>query len=122
MSLDLYINGPAVERDCECDKCGSLHKALHVETYFDRNITPNLNAMFGEAGVYEILWRGDGLVAGDVLPKLEAALVLMKADEPRFRKFDAKNGWGTYPDAIGFLEAVVEACREYPSGVLRCSV
>jgi len=77
--------------------------------------------MFDAAGVYDILWRGDGLVAGDVLPKLEAGLALMKANPADFEKYNASNGWGLYKNAVPWLEEVVQACKAYPTAIIECS-
>lgn len=122
MSLDLYLQSAVpTTKTCRCADCGNEHAVSEPEVYFDVSITHNLSAMFGHAGVYSILWRGGGLRAGDVLPKLEAALADMRARPEHFRTFDAPNGWGTYRDAVPWLARVVDACREYPDAVLRCS-
>ena len=121
MSLDLYLNAPeGAEVPCVCTTCDNKHTRTDRPEYFRRNITHNLGGMFDEAGVYEILWRGDGLVAKDVLPKLAGALATMRAEPDRFKAFNAENGWGTYDGALAFLSAVVRACEEFPEGVLRC--
>lgn len=122
MSLDLYIETrEEAAHECVCRDCGHEHKRTYRDTLFSRNITHNLGPMFDEAGVYEILWRGDGRVAGSVVDQLEAALRTMHDDPPRFEKFNAANGWGMYEHATLFLADVIRGCREHPEGVLRCS-
>lgn len=120
MSLDWSIIGAAKLSECECPSCGNSHKRQETPTLASHNITHNLSGMFREAGVYEILWHGDGLRAGDILPKLKECLVLMRSDEARFRRFDAANGWGIYPNALAFLERVIQSCEQYPDGILAC--
>jgi hypothetical protein len=90
------------------------------ETFFDTNITHNLNTMFKEAGLYKILWHGDDLRAGDVLLKLEIGLAAMKAHPTHFIVFDDPKGWGTYAQAVPWLEEVIEACRKFQDAILKC--
>lgn len=121
MSLDLYLEGPVEKVTHRCDSCDHTHEAEHRPTLWQTNITHNLGAMFDEAGVYQTLWRGDGLVAGQQVEKLEAALRLMEAEPERFKKHNAPNGWGLYEHAVPWLRKVVEACREYPLATFYCS-
>ena len=121
MSLDFYLEGDEKDHECVCRESYNKHNNRYRETFFSTNITHNLGPMFNEADVYKILWHGDGMIAGEVLPKLETALMLMRADPPRFKKHNAPNGWGLYENAVPWLAEIVAACREYPQGVLRCS-
>jgi hypothetical protein len=85
---------------------------------YDANITHNLNAMAQEAGIYEALWRPKeiGIAhAVELIAPLTAGLALLKSDRPRFEKFNASNGWGTYKHFVPFVERYLEACREHPS-------
>lgn len=121
MSLDLSLLGEPRTVPCRCERCDHEHEREDRERFYDANITHNLARMFDEAGIYQILWHGDDLVAGDVLPRLEAALVEMRADPERFRAFEPTNKWGSYEDAMAFLRRVIEMCREHPTARLRCS-
>lgn len=122
MSLDIYLEAPTESQGkCTCDRCGHEHPTTYRERFFERNITHNLGQMFNEAGVYEILWEGDGLVAGEVLDKLRNAYDDMVHRPAHYAKFNALNGWGMYEHALPFLAAVIEACAEHPTAVLRCS-
>lgn len=118
MCLDLYLENFGAEKTAEAEFIGRL--VGESKTVFSTNITHNLNEMFMEAEVYEILWHGDGLIAGEVLPKLETALELMKSDPVRFEKFSASNGWGTYAQALPWLEKVIIAFRQHRSAFIRC--
>jgi len=118
MSLDLSLvvaNAP-----CTCE-CGHQHTSTTPREVYSSNITHNLNKMFEAAGVYRILWHGEGLVAGEVVEKLEAAHKDMVANPKTYMVHDAPNGWGTYPDAVQWLEEVIQACKEHPAATLVCS-
>ncbi len=92
-------------------------------TLFDANITHNLGQMWSAAGIYEPLYNRSGEVkfAKDLLPLIESGLSFLKSDPYRFRRFDASNGWGTYKDALPWLEKLVAACREYPDAEYKTS-
>jgi hypothetical protein len=121
MSLDLDLVAPnETEEPCTCQECGHTHTRKTREVYFESNITHNLNKMFQEAGLYEILWHGTGLKAEGILITLERGLAEMKSRPEVYKVFDADNGWGTYPQAVKWLASVIEACRKYPDAVLRC--
>ena len=121
MSLDFYLQDEERDHDCRCRECGNDHKYRCSPTLFSTNITHNLSGMFDEAGVYEILWRGDGMIAGEVEDKLAAALALMESDPERFKKHDSPNGWGLYIHAVPWLREIVAACREHKHAKIRCS-
>lgn len=120
MSLDLILESPTERKRCTCSNCGHEHDGGSLE-YFSSNITHNLAPMFGAAGVYEILWHGDGLRAGDVLPKIRVAIADMVARPEVYRRHDSPNGWGTYANAVPWLARVARACEEHPDAVLRCA-
>ena len=115
MSLDLSLEG----RRC-CSKCGHSDDPESIE-FFSANITHNLNSMFEAAGLYQILWYGDGYVAQDVIADLEAGLRDMVKRREFYETFNASNGWGKYEHALPWLRGVIAACRKYPTATLRCS-
>lgn len=91
----------------------------------DANITHNLADMAHAAGIYDCLWRPreSGVKYGrDLIAPLETGLKKMKDDPAYFRRFDAKNGWGTYDDFMPWLENVLAQCKEYPDGEVEVSV
>lgn len=98
----------------------SLDVSLQQEqltTVFDANITHNLGPMAEEAGIYKHLWRPEELgitKAWELITPLKAGLELMKADPARFKKHDAKNGWGTYNAFVPWVKAYLDACKEHP--------
>lgn len=93
-------------------------------TVFDRNITHNLGEMASCAGIYQHLWRPEELgitTAGELIEPLEQGLEKLKSNPERFKKHDAKNGWGLYEHFVPFVEEVLAACKEYPDGEVSVS-
>ena len=91
---------------------------------FSANITHNLNKMAEEAGIYKHLWRPEEIsiyLAGELIEPLEEGLQLMKQDPERFKKFNAKNGWGLYKHFIPWIEEYIKACKEYPDAIIEIS-
>jgi hypothetical protein len=86
-----------------------------------KNITHNVNGMWREAGIYEDLYRSEGKTVSEILPNLEAGLALMKTEPERFKPHSASNGWGTYEQAVPWLEDFIEQIKEYPDGVIGIS-
>lgn len=91
---------------------------------YTSNITHNLGAMAEEAGIYQHLWRPEELnitKATQLVEPLAAAVALMKTDPDRFKKHNAKNGWGLYEHFVPFVEQYLAACREHPEADVRIS-
>jgi len=102
MSLDFYLT-----YNCDGNRI----------TVFDSNITHNLGKMADKAGIYYALWRPEEKgykKAKDIVVILEKGLEKLKAKPKYFNKFNASNGWGTYEHFVPFVEAVLEACKQYP--------
>ena len=91
--------------------------AVRKVEVFSANITHNLNRMAEEAGIYECLWRPEEVSiekAADLIEPLCSGIALMESDPDRFRKLEAKNGWGTYDQFLPWLRNYLAACRENP--------
>ena len=95
--------------------------ATITTTVVDKNITHNLNRMWDEAGIYDALYNCEGQTALSVLPILEKGLSLMRSDPQRFVKFNSPNGWGTYKNALPWLEDLVKEFKKYPEGIIEVS-
>ncbi len=96
----------------------------HFNEVFERNITHNLGAMAEKAGIYKALWRPDEngfKKAKDVIKVLEEGLKKLKNNPKKFRKYDSENGWGIYDNFVPFVEAILEACKEYPNAIIEVS-
>ena len=106
MSLDVYLT------------------ELRPSEVYSANITHNLATMAEEAGIYRALWRPEEIgikTAAELVPLLEAGLVLLRADPDRFKKHDAPNGWGLYEHFVPFVERYLEACRASPGAEVSVS-
>jgi hypothetical protein len=109
---------------CVCAQCGHEHTRKEKEEFFRASITHNLVPMAKEAGIYEQLWTPDEIgvsKAGQLIEPLRAALVLMKAKPPRFKKHNAKNGWGLYENFVPWIERYLAACEAHPNAGVEVS-
>jgi hypothetical protein len=91
---------------------------------FSTNITHNLNNMAKACGVYYACWRPYEIncnKAKHILPMLKDAVEVLKADKEHYKKFDSKNGWGTYEEFLPWLESYVTACENYPDAKIDVS-
>ena len=78
-----------------------------------RSPTYNLAAMFALA-LGRPIRSLDGMLAGDVIPVLEAATLAMHSDPAKFRALNPPNGWGSYEGALESLCWLLEMCKEHP--------
>lgn len=80
----------------------------------NKNITHNLIEMWEEAGVYDALYESEGKTASKIIPILKQGLIKLKADPAHYKKFDSPNGWGTYADAVPWLEDLICELEKSP--------
>lgn len=95
-----------------------------MESVFDANITHNLSGMAAEAGIDDHLWDPEKIgitKAKELIEPLKKGLADMKARPDHYKKFDAKNGWGTYDDFVPWIERYLSACEEYPEASVEVS-
>ena len=91
---------------------------------FWSNITHNLTKMADKAGIYQACWRPEEIgatQARDIAPILEKGLADLKKRPAYFRKFNPKNGWGTYDNLVKWVEEYLAACKEHPSAKIKVS-
>lgn len=105
---------------------GAEIRAREFETnvVFDYNITHNLTEMASRADLYTALWRPDEqgwTKAKDIVGQLERGLKRLKKDPEGFAKFNPANGWGSYDGLVGFVEAYLKACKDYPEAEIGVS-
>jgi hypothetical protein len=48
-------------------------------------------------------------------------ITLKESDAARFKKHDAKNGWGTYDQFLEWLKEYLAACQKYPTATIEVS-
>lgn len=106
MSLDVYLT------------------AHRPTTVYEANITHNLGRMADAAGIYKHLWRPEELgikTAAELIAPLREGLALLRSDEPKFRQYDAPNGWGRYEHLVEFVAQYLAACEADPDAEVRAS-
>ena len=124
MSLDVHLYGKTQEFACVCACCHHEHKRYERAVFYSANITHNLGPMAAEAGIYKHIWRPEEIgitEAGQLVQPLTEALVLMYEDPPRFKKHNAKNGWGLYDNFVPWIEKYLAACKRYPEAKVEAS-
>lgn len=112
MSLDIWLY---LEVDA-----GGPEEANRI-TLLSKNITHNLTGLWRHVGVYETLYHSEGKTAADILPNLEVAVDHMLEKPDECQTFDSPNGWGTYKDALPWLQEMVAGCRRYPKALIGVS-
>ena len=99
-------------------------RPLENKCLYNGSITHNLSRMAKEVGLYEVLWKPEEIGAAtgkDIIYLLDEGLKLLKDDPGHYRMFNAENGWGSYEDLVGFVEGYLNACIEYPDGIIKVS-
>ena len=105
------------------------------EPYFDKfdelywaNITHNLVKMADQTVLYLAIWCPNELLenkseikAKDIIDFLKIGLRKLKEDPNNFKKFNPKNGWGTYEVLVNFVEKYLSACEKYPEANVEVS-
>lgn len=102
-----------------------LLEKMVYRTVFTSNITHNLGGMARAAGIYDHLWQPQKIGikrAGELIVPLKMGIELMKSDPQRFKKFDAKNGWGTYEQFLPWIGSYLQACIDNPDADVSVSV
>ena len=80
----------------------------------NKNITHNLIEMREVAGIYDALYESEGKTAASILPTLKEGLDKLKADPVHYKKFNSPNEWGTYVDAVSWLEDLICELEKKP--------
>ncbi|MGV2967213.1 hypothetical protein [Paenibacillus sp. AGC30] len=84
----------------------------------DKDTRHNLNRMWKEAGVYEVLCESDGKISIEVFPTLKLGLKKLLAESQRHRKFNLLSTASTYRIAVLWLSVLIEEFHRYPDGVI----
>ena len=116
MSLDITLT----VTKWESYNSGKTWTEQEVPVY-EGNITHNLTRMAEACRLYEVMWRPEGLLAGDIIPSLEKGLDLLKSDPDKFKQYDSDNGWGKYKDFVPFVEEYLNTCKKYPQAKIEVS-
>ncbi len=96
----------------------SIHQYIKEDNIaFSANVTHNLNKMADAVGLYEYLWRPDehGITkARQLIDPLREGLHKLKLYPEEYKKYNPKNGWGSYDIFIKFVQDYLDACYKYP--------
>ncbi len=116
MSLDisLYSTAKTIHK---CPACGDEHTCKQRVEMFTWNITHNLGEMAEQAGIYEVLWRPENILAkraSQLITLLRNGLTELKAKPDYYKGFNPTNGWGNYEGLVECVEKYLEACIKYP--------
>lgn len=91
---------------------------LPIGEVFSSNITSNLDTMAEHAGLYRGIWRPWEIgikKAGQLTNLLRGGLFYLKSEPEKFRRFNPKNGWGSYETLVEFTEEYLIACVTWPN-------
>ena len=105
MSLDVYLYDNYCTR---CERGDEVYRAA---------ITHNLIPMAVAAGIYDAVWRPDGInikSAEQLIEPLKTTLAIMEVDQERFEVYNSPNGWGTYKNFVSWLKRYLAACEDNP--------
>lgn len=96
-----------------------------VEVWWD-NITHNLTKMADAVGAYKILWRPDEIYEGEIRAKqlttdLTIAWLAIWQNPEALKKYNPKNGWGSYETLLNFVWNYLKATVEYPNAIVEVS-
>ena len=96
-----------------------FHKGFLV---FGTNITSNIRAMLDRARIDELFFGkyNEALPVSEALPRLLVAIQEFKDHPEEFRPLQAKNGWGTYEQALEWLEEMADVFDSNPDGTYIC--
>lgn len=104
MSLDVYLE----------DEAGNI--------LYTANITHNLGGMAQEAGIYGCLWRpeeGGITMAHEIIKPLDEGLAKLMSEKARFEVFDDPGGWGRWKDFVPWCADYLQACRDFPTALVK---
>lgn len=90
----------------------------YTPVLYEDNITHNLTGMWDEAGIYDCIYKKENETAGSILPTLKQGFAAMQSNPSKYRALEINN-WGTYEDAMTFLENLIQACEDYPKAIIR---
>ena len=97
---------------------------------YEANITHNLGKMAsevkldGDLTLYDILWRPDEhgfKYAKDIVEHLDVGWNILLSKPEYFKKWNPKNGWGSYEGLERFVYKYRNACWDNPEAELRIS-
>lgn len=120
MSLDVCLRASHGHRE----PVTVSYESNETDVLYSANITHNLAAMAGAAGIYQHLWRPDEIgasTARDLIEPLRDGLLRLEHSPELFRRLSPENGWGTYDGLVEFVRAYLAACEAHPDARVEVS-
>ena len=108
-----------------------IEEEIETNEFWYGNITQNLTEMaedclsfeeeYQHYNLYDLLWRDTqvpftGVYLNIYIAHLAYCLYILKNDPDHFKKFNPKNGWGTYEQLVNFVEEFIKALVTMPEG------
>lgn len=100
-----------------------------TDVLYHDNITHNLNKMAMQIDVwnstlYEVLWRPEEIgiwLPLDLIEPLAIGIQKLLTMPDYYKKYNPKNGWGTYEQLVEFVKNYLNACINYPNTTIKIS-
>ncbi len=93
-------------------KVEGLDKYVCVSDNF--NITCNVHELILQSSGWEILNNKNNGKAEDIGKLIEKGIVELETRPEYYKKYEAKNGWGTIDSTLRFYDRLLEGCKEFP--------
>lgn len=94
------------------------------EEVYSANITHNLGAMAGAAGIYKALWRPEEIAitkAKQLINPLKEGLMMMVSEPAKYQALNPSNGWGSYDRFLPWIANYLQACIDNPDADVQVS-
>lgn len=117
MSLDFYLELEEIEAQCVCPCCDNIHIRKYSPDIFHDNLTHNLGKMADACDLYRYLWRPDENnieYAHQLITPLTLGIQRLISDPEVYKKYNPKNGWGSYDGFLLFCNKLLEKCIQFP--------
>jgi hypothetical protein len=85
-----------------------------IDSLCELRITHNLAGMAFKAGIYDVLWNGDGKYAEDIVSVVKKGLDNLESQPEYFKNFNSPNGWGAYENFVKFVKMYVIELEKFP--------
>lgn len=78
------------------------------------NITWNVHELILKSSGWDILNNKNNGKAEDIGKMIEKGIMELESNHEHYKKYEAKNGWGTIEDTLRFYKNLLEECKEFP--------
>lgn len=89
---------------------------VRVGSVWTNHTSNTADMMEAACGSWPELWNG--MLATDVLPILNKAILELTSNPSKYKKYEDKNRWGTIESTIKFLKEIRTGCEESPDDIV----